>query len=121
MSDIEVAKRFYTPLFDYLGFKIVLDEKESIGWSNDSFAIFLGKPEKQRVSKEKPSKEESVIADHLALLLETRNDVEMVAVFMKECRIEALFPLEEDPEFLRGYYSVSYSDPDNNVVEFYST
>jgi catechol 2,3-dioxygenase-like lactoylglutathione lyase family enzyme len=53
VTDVAAAKRFYTPLFQELGFKIVLDEEESVGWSNEIFAIFLGKPGKQRVSRKK--------------------------------------------------------------------
>jgi len=121
VSDITASKRFYTPLFQELGFKIVLDEKESVGWSNETFLIFLGKPERQRVSKKMPGEDEVVIADHVALLLDSRNDVDSVATFMKKCGIDALFAPEEHPEFAPGYYSVSYCDPDNNVLEFYST
>lgn len=121
VSDVAVAKRFYAPLFDELGFRTIVDEEESVGWSNESFAIFLAKPEKQRVTKKSPSGDEFAIADHVALLLEGRNDVDAVAVFMKKCGANPLFPPEEHPEFVPGYYSVSYCDPDNNVLEFYST
>lgn len=30
-----------------------------------------------------------------------------------------MFPAEDHPEFVAGYYSVSFCDPDNYVVEFY--
>jgi predicted lactoylglutathione lyase len=121
VSDIAAAKLFYAPFLEELGFKIIIDEEDSAGWSNEIFAIFLGKPGTRRVSKKKPSEKEFVIADHVALLLESRSEVDAVAAFMKKCRIEALFPPEEHPEFVPGYYSVSYSDLDNNVLEFYST
>lgn len=121
VSDVTSSKLFYTTLLQELGFKIVHDEKEAVGWSNESFTIFLGKPEKQRVSKKKPNTDEFVIADHVALLLDSRNEVDTVAALMKKCGIDTLFSPEEHPEFAPGYYSVSYCDPDNNVLEFYST
>ena len=121
VSDIAAAKRFYAPLLQELGFKTVLDEKDSVGWSNEGLAIFLGNPERRRVSKKTPSGDDFVIADHVALLLDSRSDVDAVAAFMKRAGIKSLFPPEEHPEFVPGYYSVSYSDPDNNVLEFYST
>jgi predicted lactoylglutathione lyase len=62
-----------------------------------------------------------VIADHVALLLGGRNDVDIVVAVMKKSGIDPLFPPDEHPEFLPGYYSVSYCDPDNNVLEFYCT
>lgn len=121
VSNIAAAKLFYTPLFEELGFKIVLDEKESVGWRNESFAIFLAKPENQRVSKKKPEENELVIADHVALLFDSRNEIDEIAAFMKKWGIDPFFPSEEHPEFVPGYYSVSYCDPDNNVLELYST
>ena len=39
---------------------------------------------------------------------------------MGKCGFEALFPPEEHPEFVSGYYSVCYCDSDNNVLEFYA-
>jgi predicted lactoylglutathione lyase len=121
VTDIGAATRFYAPLLHKLGFKTILDDKESAGWSNENFSLFLGKPEKQRVSKKRPSENEFVIADHLALLLDSRDSVDEVAAFMKERDIDALFPPEGHPEFAAGYYSVSYCDHDNNILEFYTT
>ena len=120
VSDLDATKRYYAGLFDELGFDPIFDDKDSAGWSNGNFTIFLAKPEKQRVSKQKPGDDEFVIADHLALLFENRTDIDSVAAFMKKCGTNALFPPEEHPEFAPGYYSVSYCDPDNNVIEFYS-
>jgi catechol 2,3-dioxygenase-like lactoylglutathione lyase family enzyme len=121
VSDIAAAKHFYTPLLDELGFRVILGEGDSAGWSNESFAIFLAKPEARRVSKKTPSEDDFVIADHVALLLADRGEVDAIAGIMKKCGFSALFPPEEHPEFVPGYYSVSYSDPDNNVLELYST
>ena len=120
VSDIVKARRFYAPILHEIGFKIVLDEHGSVGWSNEDFLIFLGQPERRRVSKRTPSLDDLVVADHVALRLESRNLVDTVAEFMKKNGIDVLFAPEEHPEFVPGYYSVSYNDPDNNVLEFYS-
>jgi catechol 2,3-dioxygenase-like lactoylglutathione lyase family enzyme len=121
VSDLESAKRFYAALFDQLGFELILEERDSVGWRNGNLAIFLNKPMNQRVSRKKPRQDDFVIADHLALLVESPIEVNAVAAFMKSRGTDALFPPEAHPEFGPGYYSVSYCDPDNNVVEFYST
>ena len=118
VSDVTTAKKFYCPLLDELGFKVILEDEEALGWSNENFKIFLGKPNRQRVSKKKPSEDEFVIAEHVALLLGSRSEVDTVAACMS--KLNPFFPPEEHPEFVPGYYSVSYIDPDNNVVEFYS-
>ena len=121
VSDIAAAKGFYAPLLDELGFEMILEEGDSAGWRNESFAIFLAKPEHRRVSKNMPGEDEFVIADHVAFLLDDRDGVDAIAAFMKKCGFGALFPPEEHTEFVPGYYSVSYSDPDNNVLELYCT
>ena len=120
VSELETAKRFYAVLFEKLGFEVILEDKESVGWSNGSFVIFLSKPAKQRVSKKKPGKDDFVIADHFALPPESRADVDSLVAFMKGRGIDVSFPAEGHPEFGPNYYSVSYCEPDNNVVELYS-
>ena len=39
---------------------------------------------------------------------------------MRKAGVSPLFPAEEHPEFTPGFYSVSFCDPDKNVVEFYA-
>jgi catechol 2,3-dioxygenase-like lactoylglutathione lyase family enzyme len=121
VADIAAAKRFYAPLLNELGFKVILEENDSAGWRNESFAMFLAKPEDRRVSKKTPREDDFAIADHVAFLLDDRDEVDAIAAFMKKCGFHALFPPEENPEFVPGYYSVSYTDPDNNVLELYCT
>lgn len=120
VSDVVTAKISYAPLFAELGLKLILDDKESVGWGNKSFAIFLGKPENRLVERKSPTGNEFVVADHFALLLETRSSVDAIAALMKKRGVEPLFDAEEHREFIPGYYSVSFCDPDNNVMEFYS-
>jgi len=120
VSDVLAAKAFYNPLFSELGLKLVIDEKESVGWGNQNFAIFLAKPESRRVNRKRPTGAEYVVADHIALLLESRSRVDAAAAFMKKGGIQPLFAPEEHPEFVPDYYAVSFCDPDNNVIEFYS-
>jgi len=120
VSDVQVAKAFYNPLFSELGFKLILDEKDGVGWGNQDFAIFIAKPENRRVNRKRPTGDEFVVADHTALLLESRSWVDAVAAFMKKEGISPLFAPEEHPDFVPDYYSVSFCDPDNNVIEFYS-
>ena len=121
VSNLTAAKKFYGPLLDELGFKVILEDEETLGWSNENFKIFLGKPNGQRVSKKRLSEDEFLIAEHVALLLGSRSDVNAVAACMSKHGVNPFFPAEEHPEFVPGYYSVSYVDPDNNVLELYST
>jgi catechol 2,3-dioxygenase-like lactoylglutathione lyase family enzyme len=103
------------------GFEIVLEEKDAFGLGNESFAIFLGKPETPRVKRGTPKDSEFVIAEHFAILVPDRRKVDEVVASMEKAGFKPFFPPEEHPEFVPGYYSASFCDPDNNVIEFYTT
>jgi len=118
--DIAAAKVLCSPIRRNWT-SVILEEGDSVGWRNESFAIFLTKPEARLVSKKMPGEDEFVTADHVAFLLDDRDEVDAMAAFMQKCGFGALFPPEEHTEFVPGYYSVSYSDPDNNVLELYCT
>jgi len=119
VSDIAKSKKFYEPMLKSLGFQTIMEEKDSMGFRSGSLSIFLGQPASRRVERKAPRTDEFVVADHIALLVPDRKTVNEIAQIMTEARFEPLFAPEEHPEFVPGYYSVSYCDPDNNVIEFY--
>ncbi len=120
VSNLAKAKGFYEPLLGQLGFKVILSDKDTMGMSNGAFAIWLNMVESKRVERRPPTGEEFVIADHFALLVNDRKTVNDVAKFMENSGFKPLFPPEEHPEFTKGYYSTSFCDHDNNVIEFYT-
>ena len=79
---------------------LILEEGDSVGWRNESFVIFLAKPEARLVSKKMPGEDEFVTADHVAFILDDRDEVDAMAAFMKKCGFGALFPPREHPEFV---------------------
>jgi catechol 2,3-dioxygenase-like lactoylglutathione lyase family enzyme len=119
VSDLDKAKGFYVPLLERLGFKVILSDKDTIGVSNGAFALWLTGVESKRVERKSPTGEEFVVADHFALLVENRKAVNDVAKFMDSSGFKPLFPPEDHPEFREGYFSTSFCDNDNNVIEFY--
>lgn len=120
VSNLKVSKKFYTSLLEKLGFRIVMDAEEGVGFSNESFQVWLGELRDSRVKRGIPTGEEFVIADHLAILVGDKRDVDAVEKKMREQGFEPLFPCEEHPEFEAGYYAVSFCDPDNYVTEIYT-
>ena len=120
VSNVVEAKKFYEPVLRNIGFEIILEDEGAVGLSNGLFSMWLGKPSSRRVQKKMPSKDDFVIADHVALLVPDRKIVDQVAEVMERAGFKPLFPPEEHAEFQPGYYSVSFCDPDNNVVEFYT-
>jgi catechol 2,3-dioxygenase-like lactoylglutathione lyase family enzyme len=114
------SKKFYKALLEGLGFKVVMDSADGVGFSNGSFSVWLGELVEPRVRRKAPTGEEFVVADHLAIFVEDKDAVYDVERVMKRSGFEALFPCEEHPQFEPGYYAVSFCDPDNYVIEVYT-
>jgi len=120
VTKLKESKKFYTALLEELGFKTIMISKDGIGFSNQAFQVWVAEMPEPRVKRKAPTGEEFVIADHLALLVPDRSSVDAVERKMTKSGYEPLFPCEEHPEFVPGYYAVSFCDPDNYVVEVYT-
>jgi catechol 2,3-dioxygenase-like lactoylglutathione lyase family enzyme len=120
VSNLSRSKRFYEALLGGLGFKMIMDTEYGVGFSNQSFQVWVGELLEPRVKREAPTGEEFVVAAHLAILVRDKGAVDAVEREMKKNGFEALFPCEEHPQFEPGYYAVSFCDPDNYVIEVYN-
>jgi len=120
VSNLSRSKKFYKTLLEGLGFGIIMDTEGGAGFSNQNFQIWLGESQKPRVTRNAPTGEEFVVADHLAILVPDKETVDAVEKAMKKNGFKPLFPCEEHPHFEPGYYAVSFCDPDNYVIEVYT-
>ncbi len=120
VSNLKNSKKFYKTLLEGLGFKIIMDTEDGVGFSNQNFQVWIGELQEARVKRKAPTGEEFVVADHLAILVPNKKPVDAVEREMKKKGFKALFPCEEHPEFEAGYYAVSFCDPDNYVIEIYT-
>jgi catechol 2,3-dioxygenase-like lactoylglutathione lyase family enzyme len=120
VSDLSRSKKFYEALLGGLGFKVIMDTEDGIGFSNQNFLVWLGELRESRVKRKAPTGEEFVVMDHLAILVKDRGTVDDIEKKMKNNGFKALFPCEEHPQFEPGYYAVSFCDPDNYVIEIYT-
>ncbi len=120
VSNLKKSKKFYTALLEELGFKSIMETEDGLGFTNQSFQVWVGELRQPRVKREAPTGEEFVVTDHLALLALDRSIVDAAERKMKKNGFEPLFPCEEHPEFVPGYYAVSFCDPDNYVIEVYT-
>jgi catechol 2,3-dioxygenase-like lactoylglutathione lyase family enzyme len=118
--NLSKSKKFYKTLLGGLGFKIIMETPDGIGFSNQNFQVWVSQPPEPRMKREAPTGEEFVIADHLAILVQDRKTVDACEREMEKNGFKALFPCEEHPQFEPGYYAVSFCDPDNYVIEIYN-
>jgi catechol 2,3-dioxygenase-like lactoylglutathione lyase family enzyme len=120
VTNLSKSKKFYKALLEGLGFKIMMNSEDGVGFSNQNFSVWIGELRESRVKRKAPTGEEFVVADHLAILVQDKKAVYDIEREMKNNGFEALFPCEEHPQFEPGYYAVSFCDPDNYVVEVYT-
>jgi len=120
VKSLNRSKKFYKTLLGALGFSVIMETKEGIGFSNGIFGLWLGEASEPRVTRKAPTGEEFVVADHLAILVPDKRIVFETERKMIENKFKPLFPCEEHPQFEPGYYAVSFCDPDNYVVEVYT-
>ena len=119
-KNLNQSKKFYKTLLEGLGFSVIMDTNEGIGFANQNFSVWLGEMRDSRVERKAPTGEEFVVADHLAILVPDKETAYKIEAIMKQNGFEPLFPCEEHPQFEPGYYAVSFCDPDNYVIEIYT-
>ncbi len=120
VSILKNSKKFYKTLLGGLGFKIIMDTEDGVGFSNQNFQVWVGELQEPRVKRKTPTGEEFVVADHLAIFVQDKQAVDAIEREMTKNGFRALFPCEEHPQFEPGYYAVSFCDPDNYVIEIYT-
>ena len=120
VTGLSKSKKFYETLFGGLGFKVIMDTEDGVGFSNQNFSVWAGELREPRVKRKAPTGKEFVVTDHLAFLVQDKKTVYDIEKEMKKSGFEALFPCEEHPQFEPGYYAVSFCDPDNYVIEIYT-
>jgi catechol 2,3-dioxygenase-like lactoylglutathione lyase family enzyme len=120
VSNLNRSKKFYKALLNGLGFQVIMDTADGVGFSNQNFSVWVSELREPRVKRKAPTGEEFVVADHLAILVQDKKAVYDIEKEMKKNGFEALFPCEEHPQFEPGYYAVSFCDPDNYVIEIYT-
>lgn len=120
VKEIAKARPFYDALAAGLGLRVIFESEYAVGYGGRDYQLRLGVAEGRRVERQPPNGNEEVIADHLAILVSSKEDVDKVAKAMEEHGIRPLFPPEECPQFTPNYYAASFCDPGNYVIEVYT-
>jgi glyoxylase I family protein len=119
VSDFTRAMSFWGPLLAAAGFaKGWTDDRSYAGFTNGAMTLFFGEAAPPRIKREAPTGREFVVTEHVGFAVARREDVDAIAAAMAGAGATPLFPAAEYPEFGPGFYSVTYCDEDNNVIEF---
>ena len=114
-SNIKASKLFYGKLCKFLGLKEILSDKTHVAYANESFSLWITQ---RPIKKGKPVRGSIAGYDHMAFSATSKNQVDALQMLLDKERFRVLYPAEVHPEYSPGYYSVSFFDPDDTILEF---
>lgn len=112
VSDFAVSKQFYHGLFTFLGFEVMGESDDSMGWSNGNtrFWIYQADP----MGKAHPYRKGDVGYHHYAWSLTSRRDVDELQDWLKQNGAHIADPAGI---YYDDYYAVFFLDPDGLKLE----
>ena len=112
VSDFDKSKAFYGRLFDFLGFKILDEYEDAIGWTNGKTRFWIGAADAQ--GRKYKYRIGDIGFHHYAFGLHSRRDVNELQAFLEETGATIVDPAGE---YYNDYYAVFFLDPDGLKLE----
>jgi extradiol dioxygenase family protein len=102
VTNLKQSRGFYSVLLKGLNCRLIRDTEDVVGFSHSNFQIWLTQSHPPRITRKAPSSEEFVVADHVAILVNSKNIVDIIARDMDRGGFAILFPPNEYPEHKPG-------------------
>jgi catechol 2,3-dioxygenase-like lactoylglutathione lyase family enzyme len=112
VSDFARSKRFYAALFDFLGFKVLDEFEDAVGWTNGKTRYWIGAADTQ--GRKHKHRIGDVGLHHYAFELRNRKDVDALQGFLVELGAKIVDPAGE---YKDDYNAVFFLDPDGLKLE----
>lgn len=112
VGDFARSKAFYGRLFAFLGFEVLGDYGDTIGWTNGRTRFWIGEADAE--GKKRPYRIGDIGFHHYAFELRSRKDVDDLEAFLKREGVEIVDPADE---YYDDYYAVFFLDPDGLKLE----
>jgi catechol 2,3-dioxygenase-like lactoylglutathione lyase family enzyme len=112
VSDFAKSKAFYSKLFTFLGFKVLDEMADAIGWTNGKTRYWIGAADAQ--GKKHKYRIGDVGLHHIGFELRSRKDVDALQDFVRELGATIVDPADE---YYDDYYAVFFLDPDGLKLE----
>jgi len=112
VSDFARSKAFYAELFAFLGFKVLDEYDDAIGWTNGKTRYWIGQVDAP--GKKHKYRNGDVGLHHYAFELRNRKDVDVLQDFLKKLGATIVDPAAE---YYDDYYAVFFLDPDGIKLE----
>lgn len=112
VSDFDKSKAFYGKLFKFLGFEVLGDYGDMIGWTNGKTRFWIGQADEEGLKH--PYRMGDIGFHHYAFELRSRKDVDDLEAFLKTEGVRIFDPAGE---YYDDYYAVFFLDPDGLKLE----
>ena len=112
VGDFAKSKAFYSKLFKFLGFKVLGEYDDAIGWTNGETRYWIGAADAE--GKKRKHRIGDVGLHHYAFELRSRKDVDELEAFVRKLGASIVDPAGE---YYDGYYAVFFLDPDGLKLE----
>ena len=112
VSNYRKSKAFYSRLFKFLGFKVLDEYSDAIGWTNGQTRFWIGAADAK--GKTRKYRIGDVGFHHYAFELRSRKDVDALESFLRRNKVTIVDPADE---YYEDYYAVFFTDPDGLKLE----
>ena len=112
VGDYEKSKAFYGKLMTFLGFKVLDEYADAIGWTNGKTRFWIGPADAE--GRKRKYRIGDIGLHHYAFELRSRKDVDALQDFLKRERVKIVDPAGE---YYDDYYAVFFLDPDGIKLE----
>jgi catechol 2,3-dioxygenase-like lactoylglutathione lyase family enzyme len=112
VSDFEKSKAFYGKLLKFLGFKVLDEYADAIGWTNGKTRLWIGPAD--ATGRKHKYRIGDIGFHHYAFELRNRKDVDDLQAFLEKEGVRIVDPAGE---YYDDYYAVFFLDPDGMKLE----
>jgi catechol 2,3-dioxygenase-like lactoylglutathione lyase family enzyme len=111
VSDFERSRTFYGKLLPFMGFRVLDEYDDAIGWTNGKTRVWIGQADASGKRKHRTG---DVGLHHYAFQLRSRRDVDRLEAFLRNIGARIVDPAAE---YYEDYYAVFFLDPDGLKLE----
>jgi catechol 2,3-dioxygenase-like lactoylglutathione lyase family enzyme len=112
VGDYEKSKAFYGKLFAFLGFKVLDEYADAIGWTNGKTRFWIAPTD--AAGRKRGYRLGDIGFHHYAFELRSRKDVDALQAFLEQ---EGATIVDPAGEYYDDYYAVFFLDPDGLKLE----
>ena len=112
VSDFEKSRAFYSRLFAFMGFRVLDEYQDAIGWTNGKTRFWIGQADAE--GRKHRHRIGNIGLHHYAFELRSRRDVDALQSFLQKLGARIVDPADE---YYEDYYAVFFLDPDGLKLE----